>query len=241
MSAGAGVNSGRAGEIKKQIHLPLSKAFEIAIKAIRIRFWRSMITAAGIFLGIAFFTSVRVTAVFTDIQTQIIEEKRALVAAGKLKPTIQDIRRIQAAAANPEEQRAARNRLTWLSIMGLIVCTVGITNAMLMSVTERYKEIGTMKCLGALDRLIVELFFIESCLLGFIASVAGFVIGWFLISLIHLFTDGLVVFNSQFWSASFQLAILSSVLGTVLTFVATIVPAIRAAQMPPAAALRVEI
>ena len=40
------------------------------------------------------------------------------------------------------------NRQIWLVIMALLVCTVGITNAMLMSVAERFREIGTMKCLG---------------------------------------------------------------------------------------------
>ena len=46
--------------------------------------------------------------------------------------------------------------------MSLLVCTVGITNSMLMAVTERFKEIGTMKCLGALDSFVVVLFMLES-------------------------------------------------------------------------------
>ena len=61
--------------------------------------------------------------------------------------------------------------------MALLVCFVGIMNSMLMSVTERFKEIGTMKCLGALDRFIVTLFFIEAGLMGLIASAAGLVSG----------------------------------------------------------------
>jgi ABC-type lipoprotein release transport system permease subunit len=49
------------------------------------------------------------------------------------------------------------------------------------------------------------------------------------------------VFGGAYWLASGQLLGLSVLVGTILTFVATILPAIRAAQMPPAAALRVEI
>ncbi len=227
-------------EIRQQIQLPFSKAVEISVKSIRIRFWRSMITAAGIFLGIAFFTSVRTSAIFAQIQDDIIKEKKAAISSGA-RPSPEDVRLIAGAAANIREQAAAKKRLQWLSIMALLVCTVGIANAMLMSVTERYKEIGTMKCLGALDMFIVKLFFIEACLLGFLASVAGFLAGWLIISLVHLITDGTPAFRITLWSRSLLLLVVSISIGTVLTFLATIFPAIKAAQMPPAAALRVEV
>jgi putative ABC transport system permease protein len=241
MSVGeARVHSG-AAEIRRQIRLPFKTAIRIAFNSIKIRFWRSMITAAGIFLGIAFFTSVRTSAVFADIQKEIIAQKKQAIASGQLVPTAEDIRLVNSAASSKAEEEGAANRLNWLSIMALIVCTVGIANAMLMSVTERYKEIGTMKCLGALDRLIVELFFIESCFLGFLASTFGFLLGWLVICLLRLVTDGAGVFNLHFWSASWWLLVSSVAIGTALTFLATIFPAWRAAQMPPAAALRVEI
>lgn len=231
----------RAGIDKRRMQLPFSKAVEISLKSIRIRFWRSVITAAGIFLGIAFFSSVRMSATFSQIQDRIITEKRIAIEQGSLKPTAEDTRQILSASLSAADRRSAADRLEWLSIMALIVCTVGITNAMLMSVTERYKEIGTMKCLGALDSFIVKLFFIESCLLGLIASVLGFVAGWLVISLVHLIGDGTVVFGGQFWRSSGVLGVEAAAIGTFLTFIATIFPAIRAAQMPPAAALRVEI
>ncbi|MCL5283922.1 MAG: FtsX-like permease family protein [Armatimonadetes bacterium] len=197
-------------KIHRQISLPFSKAFQISLESIRIRFWRSLITASGIFLGIAFFVAVRTGMLFP--------------ATGSVSTVI-----------------AAQNRQLWLSIMALVVCTVGITNAMLMAVTERYKEIGTMKCLGALDSFIVKLFFIESCLLGLIASVAGSLIGWFFVTIIHLLGGEMSHMTTIFWLGSLKLIGFSTLLGTFLTFLATIFPAIRAAQMPPAAALRVEI
>lgn len=229
-----------AGRHERAMQLPFSKAVEISLKSIRIRFGRSIITAAGIFLGIAFFTSVRMSAMFSDIQHGIIEEKKAAIARG-IKPSPDDVRLISSADANKVDEMATKNRLQWLSIMALLVCTVGITNAMLMSVTERYKEIGTMKCLGALDSFIVKLFFIESCLMGFIASLVGFVGGWLIISVMHIFMDGLAAFGGTFWSGTLTLGLISTAIGTALTFIATIPPAVRAAQMPPAAALRVEI
>lgn len=228
-------------KVKRQIQLPFAKAIEIAFKGIRTRFWRSIITAAGIFLGIAFFVSVRMSGEFSKIQRTVIEAKKEAIAAGTLKPTPEDIKQINSLEANQSEERSAAMRLRWLSVMALVVCTVGITNAMLMSVTERYKEIGTMKCLGALDGFIVKLFFIEACFLGLVASIFGFVLGWAVISAIRLITDGTEVFGGSYWMASLNLLGLSVGIGTLLTFIATIVPAMRAAEMPPAAALRVEI
>jgi len=240
MSVASANSSPAGGDKRRQMQLPFSKAVEISLKSVRIRFARSLITAAGIFLGIAFYSSVQTSAVFSDIQADIIRVKREQLAAGA-KLTPDEIRMISAADANKAEENNAKTRLQWLSIMGLIVCTVGITNAMLMSVTERYKEIGTMKCLGALDSFVVKLFFIESCLLGFIASVAGCVLGWLLISLVNLISLGPAAFGVMFWQRSLLLIATSAALGTFLTFIATIAPAVRAAKMPPAAALRVEI
>lgn len=236
----ADTGSQKRSDIRSQMQLPLRKAIEISVKSIKIRFARSIITAAGIFLGIAFFSSVRMSKNFTEIQHEIVASKKAQQASGVILSR-EDVQMIAASNQDPVERRSAETRLNWLSIMGLIVCTVGITNAMLMSVTERYKEIGTMKCLGALDSFVVKLFFIESCVLGFLASVCGCVVGWFMISLINLVTMGFAGLAGSWAGRSIALLVMSTVLGTLLTFFATIAPAMRAAKMPPAAALRVEI
>ena len=57
-----GRRPGAGAGIKTQINLPWSKAVEIAMNSLKIRFWRSMITGAGIFLGIAFLCFSGVTA-----------------------------------------------------------------------------------------------------------------------------------------------------------------------------------
>jgi putative ABC transport system permease protein len=204
----------RATGVGRQIQLPLRKAMEISINSIRIRFWRSMITAGGIFLGIAFLVSVLTTSL---IQANL--------------PGTMD------AAA----KAAAQNRQLWLVIMSLLVCTVGITNSMLMSVTERFKEIGTMKCLGALDRFVVELFLLESGLLGLIASFVGSIVGFGSISLLALASHGWAVVGAIRFLDIIRVMGTAMLIGMVLTIVATIPPAIKAAKMPPAMALRTEI
>ena len=197
----------RGGGIKTQINLPWAKAIEIAMNSLKIRFWRSMITAAGIFLGIAFLC-------FSGIPLLVQYLKDHTVGHG---------------------QDAYRQ--IWLVIMALLVCTVGITNAMLMSVSERFREIGTMKCLGALDSLVLRLFLIEAVFMGAISSLAGWVLGYLAALLVHAI-QGLHDITAGVTLYSFVICLVA---GILLTFVAAMLPARRASQMPPAAALRSDV
>jgi putative ABC transport system permease protein len=147
--------------------------------------------------------------------------------------SIQMLGKVPAVGADAAVQAS---RLQWLVGTSLVMCLVGVTNSMLMSVTERYREIGTIKCLGASDGFIVKLFFVEAALLGSIGSVGGSVLGAGLMSLVMLaggtppsFLDFLGV------------AGIGTGMGVVLTVAAAIAPAIQAAKMPAAAALRVEV
>ena len=139
------------------------------------------------------------------------------------------------------EAHAAANRQQWLAVMALLVCFVGIMNSMLMSVTERFKEIGTMKCLGALDSFIVKLFFIEAVLMGMVASTLGWLLGWMITSVVHLITSGAKDFSAAFWTGSFSQAVVSIAIGAGITLFAGIPPAVRVAAMPAASALRSEV
>ncbi len=137
--------------------------------------------------------------------------------------------------------RNSKYRMIWLVVMSLLVCTVGITNSMLMAVTERFKEIGTMKCLGALDSFVVILFLIESGLLGICASVMGWVVGFGSIVLMAGITRGWDMVTAMSAVGILQTFLISVGAGMLLTILATIAPAKRAAGMPAAMALRSEI
>src|SRR4028119_1102145 len=194
-------------KIDRQISLPFSQAFKIALRNITIRLGRAMIPGAGTMLGIAFLMSV------------FAAHLASLAARDVISP-------------------GQMQKQSWLVAMSLMVSVVGITNSMLMSVTERYKEIGTMKCLGALDNFIVKLFLIESGLLGFFGALFGAIIG----ALFVMLTRWGAVFSGNFdWLRLLMYVGLCIVLGTVLSIIAALGPAMRASKMPPADAMRTEI
>lgn len=123
-------------------------------------------------------------------------------------------------------------RLTWLGATSLVMCAVGVANAMLMSVAERFREIGTIKCLGASDGFIVQVFLLEAALLGGSGSLVGSLLG----------TLAAMVSKPGIPAAGIIGGMLIGfALGAALTVVAAVAPAIQAAKMPAAAALRVEV
>lgn len=139
------------------------------------------------------------------------------------------VQTMRAAATTTSE--ADDSRMRWLLGTSLVMCLVGVTNSMLMSVAERYREIGTIKCLGASDGFIVRVFFLEALLLGAAGSLCGAIFGAVPIALI-----------SKVGIAPVAMTILlATTIGMMMTVAAAIAPAIQAAKMPAAAALRVDV
>ena len=132
-----------------------------------------------------------------------------------------------------------RFRTIWIVAISLFVTVIGVANALLMSVTERFREIGTMKCLGAMSSFIRRLFLIESSLIGFAGSVLGVLAGTLLTMVAYGFTYQFgQVFGSMAYGTLALAAGSSVVVGTILAVVAALYPARFAARMVPAAALR---
>ncbi|NQS92284.1 MAG: FtsX-like permease family protein, partial [Chloroflexi bacterium] len=114
----------------------------------------------------------------------------------------------------------------------------GIMNIMLVSVTERTKEIGLRKAVGAKKKDILLQFLIESSLLSVIGGIIGIILGWLLslgIGIIASANDFLL--NPAITLDSVLLATLFS--ASVGLFFG-IYPANRASQLEPIEALRSE-
>ncbi len=130
-------------------------------------------------------------------------------------------------------------RNSWIAIISLLVTVIGITNAMLMSVTERFREIGTMKCLGALSAFVTQMFVMEASLMGFVGGIIGAVFGAIFAIAIYSITYGTDLVIGSLPFASVMLYSLYSVAaGVILSVIAALYPARVAAAMVPATALR---
>ena len=126
----------------------------------------------------------------------------------------------------------------WLILLSFLVCTVGVANAMFMSVTERFTEIATMKCLGAMDGFIRLLFVFESSLQGLVGAVAGILIG-----LALALVRGLAVYGGLMVVPLREILIGAGVClaaGMVLAVIAAVGPAWAAARLAPMEAMRIE-
>jgi len=143
-------------------------------------------------------------------------------------------------------QQPPQTYQTIMAIIALLVCGVGIVNSMFMSVTERYKEIGTIKCLGATDRNVLEIFLIEALLLGLIGGIIGAFAGW--LTAVGIFgiqfgiggvfpPDKMGVVMIQY------LEYIAEAIGiaALLSVAAAAYPAFYASRLHPAEALRYEI
>jgi len=143
-----------------------------------------------------------------------------------------------------QDRRSGRTRSTWIIIISVFITVIGISNSLLMSVTERFREIGTMKCLGALSSFIRTLFLIESSLVGLLGSLVGVLGGMFFSILVYFLTYGLSLTWSSVHASALALIVsgfLSILAGVLLSIFAAIYPASIASKMIPANALRSSI
>jgi len=209
--------------------LPWKQSFLMSFKSIKARFFRSLITTLTLVLAVSFLAFSQISI---DIADKMLFTGNPDIRQNLLNSGYDILPGDTSLAASPKQR--------WIVVLSLLVCVVGIINAQLMSVTERFREIGTMKCLGALDRFIVRMFVMEASIQGFVGSMAGAFLGAvaaFLAALLRFGTDVILFFP---WQTVFFTSTFAILTGMGLSLLGVLYPAIMAARMQPVEAMRVE-
>ena len=128
--------------------------------------------------------------------------------------------------------------VAFVASVSLLVGGIGVMNIMLVSVTERTREIGIRKALGAKTGSITVQFLAESAFITLIGGLIGILLGvagaWLIAGII-----GMIVPNMHFAPAlSFGTVLLASAFSSVVGILFGVYPARKAARLSPIEALR---
>jgi putative ABC transport system permease protein len=128
--------------------------------------------------------------------------------------------------------------------LALVVASLGIINTLVMAILERRREIGVLKALGAADRDIRKLFFVEAGTMGILGGILGVAIGWLIGRAMNLGTNiylrrqqllPISVSSIPWWLVATAIGF-----SIVVSLAAGLYPASRAARLNPVEALRCE-
>jgi ABC-type antimicrobial peptide transport system permease subunit len=127
--------------------------------------------------------------------------------------------------------------------ISLLVASFGIANTMIMSILERTREIGIMKAIGAEDREIKLIFFVEAAVLGLCGGIIGTLCAWAIDAIANRLAYRFILKPQgasfvDFFSLPLWLTVGAIVFALVVSILAALYPAARAARIDPVRALR---
>lgn len=127
--------------------------------------------------------------------------------------------------------------------ISLLVASFGIANTMIMSILERTREIGIMKAIGAEDREIKLIFFVEAAVIGLTGGVVGSLLAWVLDGIANRLAYRFILKPQgasyvDFFSLPPYLWLGAIFFALLISIVAALYPAARAARIDPVKALR---
>ncbi len=195
-------------------------------------------TAQERLLGITYLNNISVQAASSDVIDQVQEDITVLLRSRHhLAPGLPDnftVRNLAAVMATAQETTSTITLLLGnIAAISLVVGGIGIMNIMLVSVTERTREIGIRKALGATYRNILLQFLIEAVVIGVTGGLIGIALGLVGSSAISFFAG----WNTVVSPLSIAIAFIFSVL---IGLFFGLYPARKAALLDPIDALRYE-
>ncbi|MGD8727817.1 MAG: ABC transporter permease [Gemmatimonadales bacterium] len=198
-------------------------------------------------LPITLFESMFGRRQTTVISVKMAEAHQVAGAMARAEEAMRIARRLRPSQPNDFEVDTAEGLISfWQSLtqiiftvvpavvaIGVVVGGIVIMNIMLMSVTERTREIGIRKSVGARRRDVQRQFLLEAITLASLGGFLGVIAGWLLASVVGVVSP--LPSRVTLWSIGVALA-----LGTSVGLVFGVYPARRAARLDPIAALRFE-
>ena len=131
-----------------------------------------------------------------------------------------------------------------LGMIALLTASLGIVNTMVMSITERRREIGILKSLGADEPDIRRLFLVESGIIGALGTAIGIFFGWLISRIVTLVAQGYMrsqgIPETDLFALPPWLLLIALAVGIGVSVLAGSYPAARAARVDPVEALRGE-
>jgi putative ABC transport system permease protein len=129
-----------------------------------------------------------------------------------------------------------------VGMIGITVASLGIVNTMVMSILERYREIGIMKAVGATDGDVQRIFLFESGMIGLLGGFFGLCLGWTVGAIIKTVINTLMARQGvpcmAYFSFPWWLCLGAIVFSILVSLAAGILPTRRAARVDPVVALR---
>ena len=127
--------------------------------------------------------------------------------------------------------------------ISLLVASFGIANTMIMSILERTREIGIMKAIGAEDREIKLIFFVEAAVIGVFGGILGVLVAWGIDGIANRLAYRFILKPQgasfiDFFSLPPYLSFGAILFALIVSITAALYPASRAARIDPVRALR---
>jgi len=135
--------------------------------------------------------------------------------------------------------------LTVVGAVAMLIAALGIANTLLMSVLERYQEIGICKAIGASDGDLLVLFLTEAGVIGLAGGLSGLLLGWLVCLALQgaasVYARGQGIIGAlELFAFPWWLLVATVAFAVVVSILAGTYPALRAARVDPIRALRAQ-